>query len=100
MSDGSLRRFSAQSWRIPSKSVSHSSLMLWRCASSFSAIRLRLESEHLAEEAVEEDDVLGLVGDLRGEEDCASWVGAAIANGSSSTVTRSSPMKNCEKPNS
>ena len=30
----------------------------------------------------------------------ASWVGAAIAKGSSSTVTRSSPRKNSEKPNS
>ncbi len=30
---------------------------------------------------------------------CASSVGAAIANGSSSTVTRSSPRKNSEKPN-
>ena len=28
-----------------------------------------------------------------------SSVGAAIANGSSSVVTRSSPMKNCERPN-
>ena len=30
----------------------------------------------------------------------ASWDGAPSANGSSSTVTRSSPRKNCEKPNS
>ena len=68
--------------------------MSGRWAARLAAIVCVLDAEHLAVEAVEEDQCRASSAICEARKMRWSSVGAAIANGSSSVVTRSSPMKN------